>query len=66
MGLYKIKTSKRIFPFATTFSPGAPNLKKIVPKHLITGGNNMFVEIYPSTPIAACRNSLVRTKISSI
>ena len=65
MGLYKIKT-KRIFPFATTFNPGTPNLKKIVMKQLITSGNNMFVQIFPSAPIAACRNSLVRAKISSL
>lgn len=63
MGLHKIKTSKKDFPFATTFNPGTPNLKKIVTKHLITGENNMFVQIYPSNPIAACRNSLVRAKI---
>ena len=65
----KPKTSKKILPFVTTFSPR----KKILMKHwhLITG-NNTHAQIYPNVPVLAYRKekslkvSLVRAKIPPV
>ena len=67
---YKLKTSKNILPFVTTYNPGVPKLKEILMKNwsLITSNPNL-ARIFPNAPIVAYKKDkslkdlLVRAKI---
>ena len=53
----KLKTSKKIIPFITTFNPASPNLKKIIIKHWrLIAGNNNLARIFLNSPMVSYRN----------
>jgi len=62
--LIKTTTSNNVLPFATTFNPATPNLKKILMKHWhLKTENNKLAQAFRKPPIVAYQKELYTVRV---